>query len=258
MQPRPTASPSPTDRIALLRTRFERLRRRYGAPEHTERVVRMERNIKRRKGRIRVLRQQVKQAQEELGWLEAEVSGLSKGYELLLGEMIRQIEKEYIKETWSPVPVLGYRVWDLRADGLHGVKVRWTSPEMNAVCLYQGDVDDVPHSDERCGRLGCGVYAAKDIQALLKGFLSGEEQGFAVGLVALTGKVIEHERGYRAAHARVIALAASGATSIFADPRVIADGPIREGTWREVHDCIAQYLSDRARRNQWTLVSKKE
>ncbi|NOY56247.1 MAG: hypothetical protein GXP34_09710 [Actinobacteria bacterium] len=265
MQPGPTASPKTSDEVVRLRRRLGALRRRYGKFEEPGQLYRLERDIQRRTRRIEALRCQIAQIEEQIRWLDAEIVGFGKGLEMLLGDAIRRIEREHA-EAWSPAPVLGYRIWKLTRDGLHGVRVRWNGPTLDAACSHGSDGDEIPHTDGRCGRLGCGVYAAKDVHELLQQFVARERRGFAAGVVALTGKVVEHERGYRAAHASVIALAVAGPMNIvfaddpdgiagiFEDPPV--EGAIGESTWAEVHGQIERYLLEQARRNEWTLATK--
>ena len=107
---------------------------------------------------------------------------------------------------WSPTAVLGYRVWMLIKDGLYGARYRWETSSLAAVCRVPGEL---PHTDGRCAQVafGCGIYAAKDPGALMRS-VGGTHRGrFGVGLVGLEGKVVEHERGYRAERATVLALA---------------------------------------------------
>ncbi|NIA25461.1 MAG: hypothetical protein GWP04_07805 [Gammaproteobacteria bacterium] len=250
-----------------LRRRLGELRRRYGRFEEPGQLYRLERDVQRRTKRVEALRCQIVQIEEQIRWLDAEIVGFGKGLEMLLGDTIRRIEREHA-EAWSPAPVLGYRIWKLKNGGLYGVRVRWNGPVLDAVCSHTFDDDEIPHTDRRCGRLGCGVYAVKDVRGLLQEFVAGERCGFAAGLVALTGKVVEHERGYRAAHARVVTLAVAGPVNvvfaddqdaiaaIFDDPPV--EGAVGESTWREVHDQIEQYLLEGARRNEWILARKNE
>jgi hypothetical protein len=65
------------------------------------------------------------------------------------------------------VPVTGYRLWTLRPDGLYGAKQHWSTASLDATCLIYGAGGEIPHTDGRCGRLGCGVYAAKHLEPLL-------------------------------------------------------------------------------------------
>jgi hypothetical protein len=80
----------------------------------------------------------------------------------------------------------------------------------------------VPHAAGECGPPPCGIYVAKDPQDLISGYsrdaawamLVGEgvrllEPG-VYGAVALSGRVVEHERGYRGARADVLGVVAVG------------------------------------------------
>ena len=106
---------------------------------------------------------------------------------------------------WSPTPVLAYRVWGLRSDGFYGAWKRWAESTSRARCKSGVGA---PLTDGGCSDVafGCGIYAAKDAGQLLRSVGVTLNQDFAAGLVALEGKVIEHERGYRAETARVLSL----------------------------------------------------
>jgi len=172
---------------------------------------------------------------------------------------------------WSPVAVMAYRVWRTEADGLHGAWQRWSHPHQTATCSKEGDL---PHTDGRCAKVafGCGVYAAKCVHTLMEEF-GGELTGrFAVGLVGLEGRVVEHERGYRAERATVLALAvvdrgamtitddAGELVELFAAPS--APTPLGSGVMpnppntRMMRTMIRKYLEKQARRNAtWTSVN---
>ena len=96
--------------------------------------------------------------------------------------------------------------------------------------------DAVPHTDGRCGHPPCGLYAAKDVRDLDFPALNAlGRRRVALGLVALAGKVVEHEHGYRARRAEVRAMAVIGAGRVvrigdrttierlFADPEATLD-----------------------------------
>jgi len=80
--------------------------------------------------------------------------------------------------------------------------VAWPVATVVARCLDYGrragtDAADVPHTDGSCGPPPCGIYATKTAAMALDAM---EHDGpLALGVVALSGKVVEHERGYRAA-----------------------------------------------------------
>jgi hypothetical protein len=113
---------------------------------------------------------------------------------------------------WSPTPILGFRVWAV-GSRLRGAQRAWTGPTYTAGCLDFGEIDDpdVPHTDGRCVPPPCGLYAAKSISALVSEFgLPGGDSRWAYGMVALSGKVVEHEHGYRARRATAVAVAVVG------------------------------------------------
>jgi hypothetical protein len=116
-------------------------------------------------------------------------------------------------EFWSPRPVLGFRMWELRGR-LQGAWQAWDGPYREARCVSrraERDDGEVPHTDGRCGEPPCGIYAFKEPSQLLAAFgLPEGSRRNVYGLVALSGKVVEHERGYRAQRATVVAAAAAG------------------------------------------------
>jgi hypothetical protein len=132
--------------------------------------------------------------------------GIEESAEAFLGEVLPDIARRF-EEAWSPTPVLGYRIWATSDAGIHGVRQQWREPRLRATCAETSSITEIPHTDGRCGRLGCGVYAAKNAAQLLSEFAPALRSSFLVGLVGLTGKVVEHERGYRGAEATVIAVA---------------------------------------------------
>jgi hypothetical protein len=128
---------------------------------------------------------------------------------------------------WSPTAIPGYRMWEVR-DGLLGYVRQWTTPSYTAGCVRRNgrEVDDphVPHTDGSCGRPPCGIYAAKHLGDLgLTHAKVHAARRRAFGLVALSGKVVEHERGYRAAHAatRAIVVVGGGMLVPVADPDLL-------------------------------------
>jgi hypothetical protein len=116
-------------------------------------------------------------------------------------------------EFWSPRAVLGFRMWEVRGR-LQGAWRAWDRPFREARCVSgraERDDGDVPHTDGRCGEPPCGIYAFKEPAQLLASFgLPEGSRRNAYGLVALSGKVVEHERGYRGQRARVVAAAVVG------------------------------------------------
>ncbi len=110
---------------------------------------------------------------------------------------------------WSNVPILAWRSWEMRSGlGVAGYVptgnygVRWLSTTHPAVCDKQQRSEvlaklPIPHSNQACNE--CGVYASKKVVNTLNGVF---------GVVALTGRILEGSKGYRAEKAEVIAAVA--------------------------------------------------
>jgi hypothetical protein len=105
---------------------------------------------------------------------------------------------------WSPTPVLGFRFWYVFSGGLQGVRQTWLRPELEAQCARQG-----PGAPHTAGGCRCGIYALKAPESLPRPgpVRMRPGAGLAYGLVTLSGVVVEHELGYRAARAKVAAAA---------------------------------------------------
>ena len=200
----------PSQRLRELLSRYLLYRERYGTLEGLDQVERLQQAISRRRVRAAHLQRQLSDTQRELEEVSAELADYETGLESLLDGLVERIREQHA-EAWSPTPIPGFRLWAIRPDGLYGARVRWPTSHLTARCLTRGGEDDLPHSDGRCGRLGCGIYATKDLAALLADQVTPYSDGYAAGLVALSGKVVEHERGYRAERARTLAVVATGA-----------------------------------------------
>lgn len=90
---------------------------------------------------------------------------------------------------WSPVPILAWRVWAPANRGLLGTwGTVWRRPRLKAYCHRGRHLAP----DWHCT---CGIYGLKSPPRL--------EGAQLLGLVEFSGKVIEHEDGYRAQHATI-------------------------------------------------------
>ena len=194
---------------------LDKYQQRYGIASDSEPALRLERSIKRRNAKAHTLRRriedvqlQLKDAQRELAAVNREIEGSWQAAQLLVGEKIDEIRQQF-GEGWSPVPILGFRLWAIREAGLFGYRTQWRQPKLTALCLNSVPGEDVPHSVHRCGPPACGAYATKSLEVLRDELGIKKVTEYAVGVVALTGKVIEHEHGYRAAHASVTAISAT-------------------------------------------------
>lgn len=116
---------------------------------------------------------------------------------------------------WSNEPVRGFRMWRIdngRMVGNHGGF--WVTRRMTARCKKSpGRSEDlpVPHDEQVCEWPGCGVYAMKKPDLIIQGLIDEltaphHPMTAAGGVVEMTGRVIEHEHGYRAEHAEAVAL----------------------------------------------------
>lgn len=206
-------------RVAGLRAELTQLEDRYGV-QPSEGVLRLERSIRQRSAKIDTLSEHLEEIVAALLNLEAERAGLLTGMELLLADEISQVRIEQ-DETWSPWPVYAYRLWSVTTSGLVGMVERWPTPEFEATCKKLPLNPDVPHTDKRCSEPRCGVYAAKRPDRLLSDV--APEGGWAIGLVALTGKVVEHDEGYRAQRAMVEAIVIHHEDRVLAaeEPRMV-------------------------------------
>jgi hypothetical protein len=254
--------------LTRLRGDLRRYRERYGLEAVP--TDRTEIAVRRRRTRMEYLEAQIEELQSEWQRLNVEISGLERGLVAALTEQIDRIRREQ-HEAWSPSPVLGFRIWFADDDGLHGARVAWPTPELTAHCERRPSDDvEVPHTDGRCGRLGCGIYATKEARPVIVEHIPPGAQGWVAGLVELSGKVVEHDHGYRAARARVVAVAAVGRyqtlwtadpgeiSGIFAHPGGVLGGPTsrRMGT-EDAIDAVVAFLEDELQRrtNSWTSES---
>lgn len=175
---------------------------------------------------------------------------------------------------WSPSPVIGYRVWTLKGSGFIGSHSPWSTSAFTATC---GLGDGVPHTDGRCADVafGCGVYAAKDLRELLCQFDVLKRMNVAVGLVILTGKVVEHEIGYRAETAQVVSLAfldsrwltfvegANGVAGAFSSRgdtlKAVGYQERRPTGEHHIEEMLVRFFDEQAKETAtWTLATNRE
>lgn len=252
--------------VPRLRAEWSRYRRRYGAPPAPP-LERLESRVQGHRVRLERIEEQIAELEAERRRLTQELSAWEKAIALTLGTEIERLRVRY-GETWSPTPVPGYRAWQMVGGFLRGARLVWRHPSLRAVCAHGGDPDEVPHSDGRCGRLGCGIYAAKQPDLLVRELTLDWEGALAV--VGLRGKVVEHAAGYRAREAQVLALGmvGSGRWLTTDDPARIAaafDDPVAtlltQGErlpitpWRRIVEFLTGYESRMREGGPWTSVS---
>lgn len=199
--------------LAAAREEHARYVARY--PISPAKTGALDRKLDDRLFRLSRLRARIAEMEAEAKLLADEAAGFAKGIMALLADTVDRARVAY-SEGWSPVPVLGYRMWGASARGLVGFRTVWTAPHLDARCLNGGGDLDIPHTE--CGSPPCGVYATKTLTELMAAHPFDGDESVALGLVALSGKVVEHERGYRAARADVVAV------GVRADDRLLLAG----------------------------------
>jgi hypothetical protein len=258
-----------------LNREWERLRLKYGIADSPPELDRLLLKSRRKRARLRDLRTRLATIQTEVDALEAEVAGTDKTLRYFLSDVISRVEVDH-GHAWSPVPMLGFRVWTLRDDAFHGYRVRWQHRSMTARCELTNDSDNIPHTDGQCANPPCGVYAAKDVDRIIEAHGTLEVERLAVGLVAMTGKVVEHEHGWRAEEVTVLALAFVRGGRIFTadDPdeiELLFQGVGLSEDWNHAPEgepvverdritaAIAAYMQEQERKKTaWILESPNE
>lgn len=191
-------------RVDLLRRDLQALRERYGRlPVDISVAERLDTRMERNRHRITHLQNQIAALQTEVQQIERELDGYLAGVEALLSDAADQVRR-LEKEGWSPVPILGYRMWNVVDGAVTGVVQPWKSRTKLARCLNGVDGEDIPHSHGRCGPPPCGVYATKEPETIYRQM--PRHADWAIGLVELSGKVVEHSQGYRAQRATLAAM----------------------------------------------------
>lgn len=186
------------------------MRLRYGDVDTGTPHARLRMKQQRNRVRRQTIETQVAELLEEHRRLAEEDSRLEALLQELIGEIVERIRNEE-GEGWSPAPITGYRLWEFAPDGLRGATGHvWSTPDLVASCPAARRHDDLPHTDHLCSSIGhgCGIYAVRDPDRL--GRLG--RPGFLLGRVELSGKVVEHDHGYRAGRARVTAVVAHAAS----------------------------------------------
>lgn len=216
------ALPFDGDDVRGLLDELERLRQRYGDEYGMGRSLPHRSSIARRRHRIAEIRRRIDELSEEAATLERELVGYRAGVIAHLSDLVERLRADH-REGWSPTPVMGYRMWALLRDRIEGVRTVWPTPLLRATCSAGYDDVEIPHTDGRCGRLGCGVYAAKRPEPVLESFRPQAGYRYVAGRVAMSGKVVEHDTGYRAEVAEAVAVVAAGRHGVLAtrDPALI-------------------------------------
>lgn len=256
-------------RLAELRATVRRYQDRYGELDGMTDLAKAASALATRQRRLEQLSKEYQRIDKQMRAMASEVERIEHWMEFCLEDVINRARRAHA-EGWSPTPVLGFRLWAVGSLGLHGVKMAWPGRRLTATCLSTRGRYEIPHTDGRCGRLGCGVYAAKTVDPLFTEFDIAAIGDVALGLVALTGKVVEHESGYRGAEAEVIALGASlgdhllltadleQIEAVFTDPTLIRREPVVEFERQRLLE-METFVETRARRaTRWILENSSE
>lgn len=150
---------------------------------------------------------------------------------------VKQAELPVEKEVGA---IKAYRVWVWGRDedkrpALHAVVwgTRWTGPVMVADCVPETGTADGAVMKHH------GLYAAKDLRTLL---LKSGYDADVVGEVALFGRVVEHEHGFRAEKAMIRRLVLLDGADLLEHPTLDRDLAERYGC--EVSTDIRTLMGD--------------
>jgi DNA-binding CsgD family transcriptional regulator len=113
-------------------------------------------------------------------------------------------------------PIVAYHLWTYvltkRGASLHSLRCQGIRPcpwEDAGPGWVVASCTDIHGHAAPANQCSCGVYAVASIPELLRHaepFERGDGVGTLMGRVELAGKVIEHQRGYRAERARIVGL----------------------------------------------------
>ena len=122
--------------------------------------------------------------------------------------------------VFTPMPIVGYRMWRLGPGTIRGLSGQlWRSAAMDAACT--NGPEGSPHLPTAPCRGRCGINAyttpaqllaaARSIRGPRRLSASSPHIGIPIpealyGVVSLSGRVVEHDHGFRGQRARVIGL----------------------------------------------------
>lgn len=193
---------SATERVARLRHRYEELRRRLRRSLGVDDIARLDASIGRRRARIHHLNAQIEALEEERSKLEGEVVGCLHGAEALLNDLVDQLES-LDGPAWSPTPIVGFTLLHIADGSIDDGDHRWSGAALSPTC--PNGATGLPHAFGPCVDQACGVLAWKTLDRMSE--VAGANLA-AIAQVSMTGRVVEHTDGYRAAHGALTALVA--------------------------------------------------
>ena len=249
--------------------RLEIYRQRYSIEDRLGTLLGLEKSMNRRRVRAAMLTrrlddltEQISEVRGELRAIDSELAGSHDTGALLIEEIIEQVRSE-MGEAWSPNPVRGFRVWRIENNKVMGNQVHWASPTLVSRCLRDIPGEDLPHPVSKCGPPACGIYAVKELDMFRGELVHGALDRSVVGVIGMTGKVIEHEDGYRSQAATALAIVAKDqnlrlVTEEAAEIESFFDDPFgamaRVGTAFERDDRTARdfLVSMQTKEQEWT------
>lgn len=197
-------------RVRVLRSRYETLRRRLQRNDGLSEIERLDGSIDRRTRRLEHINQQIDRLHEERDRVEAEILGCFTGSEALLTDLVSRME-EIEGTDWTPIPIASFTMWELSGESMDDGAVSWRGRTAVGTCGLSA-TGDLPHTTKRCIRSECGIVGYRDLTML--GDVPSEGL-VGVGRLQMSGRVVEHEHGYRAELAEVVALIATDGSRWF-------------------------------------------
>ncbi len=208
----PEATPNSAAEIQWQR--LETYRQRYQISERLGPLESLEKSMERRRARLNGLVKRKSELQDQLAAVATEIHVVDEEIQrslmtgaLLINEIIEQVRVDE-GEAWSPFLVRGFRVWRIVDGQVLGNQMHWPTPTLSSSCLRQIPGDDIPHAGWRCGPPACGIYAVKELDWFPAEVAGCRMDRSVVGVVGMSGKVVEHEMGYRGHTASVLAISA--------------------------------------------------
>ena len=166
--------------------------------------------------RLEHLGEQLTRITSERDRVEREVLGCLTGSEALLTDLVSRFEA-IDGHDWTPIPIVGYVRWTSDGGAMSDGGSTWESDSAIARCPISAP-GNLPHATSRCAERDCGIVALRRLHDLDDHRGAGMT---AVGRLALTGRVVEHEHGFRAELASATAIVVADGTRWFRTADVV-------------------------------------
>jgi hypothetical protein len=193
---------STIERVQRLREKYDLLRRRLRRTDGTDDIERLDVAIARRRARVRHLDEQIDALDAERERLKGEIVGCLHGAEALLIDLVDRLES-LDGPCWAPTPIVGYSRFDVVDGALDDGDHTWDEWTLRPACP-DGRLSP-PHENGACRDGACGVLVWKALDQLPD--VSGAKLAALVE-VSVSGRIVEHDLGYRGEFGRITALIA--------------------------------------------------